>query len=768
MKPPFSRPYCYEDDQVAISDCGIPDCSFNACPSRSFECINGQCISENKVCDGVADCSFREDEVECESRLTIDFTSSVEITVPGVYSFSSQEVNSIDFNFQPVTNDQLVVLKIISITGDSSTCVKLNDVTSCQLDNPDLGMFHYPKTDSNYELGKPLSVKIETGSPSETKILLDFRSTECVFNTTDSYVGYANTIETINSTTSILKDDLCLWFVQPNFAEYDLTMESGYLRWTKEVHNCPIDPLTFEPFCSNGVQCVDSLTLQSDSETLKFKDLATGELVESVCADDIIENFELVNQANLNHSIITVVYLSNDLNLFDETTFNGSNVRQIRPTCCDWDCDTNYNCVDCAKVDESPNFSLVFEDSSLETVQSRYQPRSSTSHSSTSPVCEEWTEWMSASTPSGITLGGKTVSGGEYETFTRLRKKYTFCDAEEIVAIDCRVKSTGVHWTLSDQESLICSKKSGLSCNNRAQQGKCFDYEVRFYCACNKEASFNAGSGALMLQKPSARVPEVIIELTCVPGWTDWFDNSDGRWERIEDLKSTVGSCHNPLSIECSVSGDPEAELHELDQSGYKAKYTCNLDMGMYCDQQAPCKPCKNAQVRLYCPCSTETLWPEKIAIAPELPTTLNPLAYIECCTNADCTSTEICYGSCWRTYNFEVQLEGEIIITSNKWGCESTTCTTNYQDLACYFSNARQTGLICSQCCGGLEYNAGVIDEFKQKESQYCNAPDNNFALQLKWAIEKKIDPVFGGDERSGRTGFIIVFLLTWLVNDL
>merc|ERR1712178_537907 len=95
----------------------------------------------------------------------------------------------------------------------------------------------------------------------------------------------------------------------------------------------------------------------------------------------------------------------------------------------------------------------------------------------------------------------------------------------------------------------------------------------------------------------------------------------------------------------------------------------------------------------------------------------------------------------------FEIKLNGEVLKENDRWGCESTTCTPNYQELACYFNNPRQTALICSQCCGGLEYGTdGKVDEFELRKSQFCNAPNSNFANEMKLAIEKTIDPVFGG----------------------
>ncbi len=41
------------------------------CPSNYVKCPNSYCLATNKVCDGVSDCPFGEDEHDCGRHLFI-------------------------------------------------------------------------------------------------------------------------------------------------------------------------------------------------------------------------------------------------------------------------------------------------------------------------------------------------------------------------------------------------------------------------------------------------------------------------------------------------------------------------------------------------------------------------------------------------------------------------------------------------------------------------------------------------------------------------
>ncbi|KAL4222951.1 Mucin-5B [Mactra antiquata] len=88
-----------------------------------------------------------------------------------------------------------------------------------------------------------------------------------------------------------------------------------------------------------------------------------------------------------------------------------------------------------------------------------------------------WTKPMSGSTPSR--------TGDDLETFTELRKKYHFCNAENIIAIRC----TGLisEKTAEEmEEKATCDVKNGFVCYGKDQfDEKCDDYAVQVYCDCS-------------------------------------------------------------------------------------------------------------------------------------------------------------------------------------------------------------------------------------------------------------------------------------------
>ena len=455
--------------------------------------------------------------------------------------------------------------------------------------------------------------------------------------------------------------------------------------------------------------------------------------IQKICNNNVMQNLEL--SKNLNHPDIFVIYENSGETIINTDNYNSFSTDYVRPKCCGYNCDVEFSCAGCPEQDFS-YFSIVFKkkfeeqssrrlfETGVSEVRSVEKVRAKREISSLIPAisgCEEWTDWMSSSTPSGITLAGKTVSGGEYENFARLRSKYDFCKTSDVVAIDCRVKGTKIHWTQSGDESIICDYKWGFRCDNRAQAGKCKDYEVKFYCSCDYTVQFFAGyengvtlNGINLHELKPVDRSEAVDEPaseggTCVAGWTDWFDNSLGD-EKIELIINMQGSCENPLNIECRVTDGGEnkyvhKKVSELDQSGFYAKYTCDLDVGMKCKQEAPCKPCKPIETRLYCPCTNESLWEAPVTTTTALPTTLDASKMVSCCKNSNCTEFEECYGSCWSTVEFGIDTVSETVFEKERrFGCEFTTCTKNYESLDCYFMNPRQTEMICSECCGGME----------------------------------------------------------------
>jgi hypothetical protein len=85
-----------------------------------------------------------------------------------------------------------------------------------------------------------------------------------------------------------------------------------------------------------------------------------------------------------------------------------------------------------------------------------------------------WTVWLNRDTPGG---------SGDWETLTDFRAAgVNICNGATPIAIDCRTKSGGIHWTATG-EVYSCTPAVGGVCQNSQQpDGACLDYEVRFLC----------------------------------------------------------------------------------------------------------------------------------------------------------------------------------------------------------------------------------------------------------------------------------------------
>ncbi|XP_071818782.1 uncharacterized protein [Apostichopus japonicus] len=69
---------CENDEDESIQTCY----SVNTCDPGSFVCNNGICITDNSVCDGYYDCDYGEDEIDCDDI-------EEEIFIQTYYNFSS-------------------------------------------------------------------------------------------------------------------------------------------------------------------------------------------------------------------------------------------------------------------------------------------------------------------------------------------------------------------------------------------------------------------------------------------------------------------------------------------------------------------------------------------------------------------------------------------------------------------------------------------------------------------------------------------------------
>lgn len=115
---------------------------------------------------------------------------------------------------------------------------------------------------------------------------------------------------------------------------------------------------------------------------------------------------------------------------------------------------------------------------------------------------DHWTRWFNTVKPTGVTIAGVTISGGEFETIYNIRDSYDsafggtgeLCSVDQTLAIECRTQD-GIGWKNSRQVALECDILHGFLCYNRPQPEKCFDYEVRFFCICNTTSEYKSVIG---------------------------------------------------------------------------------------------------------------------------------------------------------------------------------------------------------------------------------------------------------------------------------
>ena len=83
-----------------------------------------------------------------------------------------------------------------------------------------------------------------------------------------------------------------------------------------------------------------------------------------------------------------------------------------------------------------------------------------------------WSQWMNVDTP--------TTGSGDVESLATLRSTFHLCDSP--INIECRDVDTLE--AVTQGSAVTCDLRTGLTCNNVDQGGKCADYEVRVYCPC--------------------------------------------------------------------------------------------------------------------------------------------------------------------------------------------------------------------------------------------------------------------------------------------
>merc|ERR1712113_968561 len=120
--------------------------------------------------------------------------------------------------------------------------------------------------------------------------------------------------------------------------------------------------------------------------------------------------------------------------------------------------------------------------------------------------------------------------------------------------------------------------------------------------------------------------------------------------------------------------------------------------------------------------------------------------------------------GSCWRSVEYQLAINGAPTETKRRWGCEQTICTSNYKNLQCYYTNPRQTEVICSNCCGGLELSSASVNDSSSALLRGCNGvkPGGNFEIELQTELHKRIWEAFGGSLSVELSRLILVLCIS------
>lgn len=211
-----------------------------------------------------------------------------------------------------------------------------------------------------------------------------------------------------------------------------------------------------------------------------------------------------------------------------------------------------------------------------------------------------------------------------------------------------------VPYTLSGDKKVTCDLENGLVCSNRAQTGKCLDYEIRFYCAADPTATYRKLDTAtnktcipgwtpnLNLKNPvieylSSYENELLEDLQTQPDFCDQAVLHDGGWlsnmsesninnniaenlpthsprDRVVnsaiDMYSVTGlKCFYETGVTGSkVSTEIFPKHSDSAHQGYYPTYTCNLynSKPISCQAKAECKPCQDMKVQFFCTCKDQ------------------------------------------------------------------------------------------------------------------------------------------------------------------
>nr|XP_039272140.1 uncharacterized protein LOC120346463 [Styela clava] len=515
-RKPFQAPRCFTlNDSVPFESCDqIPRCKFPKCPyDDMYQCVTGDCIPVTRRCDDIPDCPLMDDENDCQYRWK-DFQQIKHLPqacARGVMPSSQANITSQNGYFGlpdafDIEYENTTIFCEWNIELSSAYLLLLFDAYNLTNPNDYLQIWEHNKVilDSRITSLPSSSFDMMVHSNSLRVILratvskasppifhMNYKEEICVYRVIlPSSCKHSNITEGEITSPGYPYSDYnpgttCFWiFTQ----EKDETCQSpeNMFRIEFEVIEIKIESVPSKSSIVTTHECIDKLVFYNGIGPNK-------QPIRSPVCGTRPPSFKILSSG----PDVIVKFISdrkNPLAIYDYSE-GYADVRRKPNSCCSYDCELNYACVDCPE--DTGYFSVLYRFVQLDSTESTTSSDSDTS--APKPFCvDSWTEWFNVAKPSGITIAGVTLSGGDFESIYKIRQKYDeewggngkLCSESKTVAIECRT-SNGIPWQQTGQIGLECDLFDGFMCYNRPQPGKCFDYEVRFYCICNESSSFN-------------------------------------------------------------------------------------------------------------------------------------------------------------------------------------------------------------------------------------------------------------------------------------
>ncbi|CAH1238634.1 MUC5AC [Branchiostoma lanceolatum] len=212
----------------------------------------------------------------------------------------------------------------------------------------------------------------------------------------------------------------------------------------------------------------------------------------------------------------------------------------------------------------------------------------------TAPTCDFWTPFFDEHTPT------EGPNGYESETLQDLKEKYLICHGLPITDIEC-LGNNDISYDKTGDVA-YCNVTDGLRCKNSDNwylNRTCDDYKVRFYCDCPTE---------------STSQPETTVPPTCVPHWTEFFDENaptqgeNGlETETLQDLRTKYMICHGLPITDVECVDDNDISYRDTGDVAF-----CDVTEGLRClnyDNWYLNRTCDDYKIRFYCDCPSDVAY---------------------------------------------------------------------------------------------------------------------------------------------------------------